>query len=139
MGPVLIQLPPSLKFDHEVTEHFYKALKAYQGHEFAMEVRHDSWLQESSLTLMSRYDIAFVISHSGKGFPYAEQVTAKNIYVRFHGPKELYASSYSDETLRHFAGLFKNWQQQKHTIWAFFNNDYFGYAINNARTLQKLL
>ncbi len=139
MGPVLIQLPPSLKFDHDLTEHFYKALKQYKGYEFAMEVRHDTWLQQDSLSLMSNYEIAFVISQSGKGFPYAEHVTAKNIYVRFHGPKELYASSYTDETLMYFAGLFKKWHKEKHTIWAFFNNDYFGHAINNALTLQKFL
>ena len=30
-------------------------------------------------------------------------VTAQHIYVRFHGPQQLYASSYSDEQLENFA------------------------------------
>ncbi len=140
MGPVLVQLPPSLKFDRDVALHFYIVLKKhYPEYDFAIEVRHASWLDEDSLTLMAKYNMAFVISQSGKGFPYAETVTAKNIYVRFHGPKELYASSYDDETLQTFAKLFKRWKKEGHTIWAFFNNDYFGYAIKNCLRLREIL
>jgi len=140
MGPVLVQLPPSLKFDYEVAEHFYSTLKKYyRAYRFAMEVRHDTWLAEDSLTLMAKYDVAFVISQSGKGFPYAETITAKDIYVRFHGPAELYSSSYSDEQLQNFANLFKQWHKEKHNVWAFFNNDVHGYAIQNGVTLAKLL
>lgn len=140
MGPVLVQLPPSLKFDYEVAEHFYSVTKKqYKGYYFAMEVRHDTWLAEESLTLMAKYDIAFVISQSGKRFPYAEHVTAKHIYVRFHGPRELYASSYSDEELHAFAKLFKQWQKEKHSVWAFFNNDVFGYALKDAVRLTSML
>lgn len=140
MGPVLVQLPPSLKFDYDVAEHFYSVLKKhYRSYGFAMEIRHDTWLQQDSLTLMAKYDIAFVISQSGKGFPYVETVTAKNIYVRFHGPKELYSSLYADEALQTFADLFKKWHKEKHHIWAFFNNDVFGYAIQNGQKLVEML
>ncbi len=88
---------------------------------------------------MTKYDIAFVISQSGKKFPYSEMVTAKNIYVRFHGPDALYASSYSDETLKDFAAKFKDWVKGGHIIWAFFNNDVGGHALNNAKKLMELV
>jgi len=104
-----------------------------------MEVRHDTWLQETSLTLMTKYDIGLVISQSGERFPYSEMITAKNIYIRFHGPKELYASSYSDKMLVEFAGKFRKWQKQGYTLWVFFNNDIHGYAIEDAKRLLALL
>lgn len=140
MGPVLVQLPPNLKFDYEVTEHFFKLLKKkYKQYDFALEVRHDTWMSDDALDLMATYEVAFVISQSGVGFPYSEMVTAKNIYVRFHGPKELYASAYTDEMLEDFAKKFKKWMKDGHDIWVFFNNDWYANAIYNGRTLRKLM
>lgn len=139
-GPVLVQLPPSLKFDYDRAEHFYKILKTqYKDYDFAMEVRHQTWLQDDSLTLMSKYDMAFVISQSGDRFPYAEMVTAKNIYVRFHGPEGLYSSSYSEKMLRSFADMFKHWVKEGHIIWAFFNNDVGGHAWTNGKQLIEMV
>ncbi|MBS1688273.1 MAG: DUF72 domain-containing protein [Bacteroidetes bacterium] len=140
MGPVLVQLPPSLKFDPEVAAHFFTVLKKdYRDYKFAFEVRHETWLHNDGLDLMAKYDIAFVISQSGAGFPYSEMVTSKNIYIRFHGPAALYASLYTDKTLLEFAGKFRKWIKEGHTIWTFFNNDYNGYAIHNAETLKKMM
>lgn len=140
MGPVLVQLPPSLKFDATVAEHFFKVLKHdYREYEFAFEVRHETWLHNDSLDLMAKYDIAFVVSQSGVGFPYSEMVTSKNIYIRFHGPEQLYASLYTDEMLQSFADKFKKWIKEGHIIWVFFNNDFYGYAIQNAETLKKIM
>jgi uncharacterized protein YecE (DUF72 family) len=139
MGPVLIQLPPILKFNYTVTEHFYQVLNnLYNQYEFVLEVRHPTWLRTDSLTLMAKYNIGLVIAQSGHNFPYAETITAKNIYIRFHGPNELYASSYTNEMLCHFAAKFKEWRSNGHVIWAFFNNDIHGYAISNAKSLIQL-
>jgi len=136
MGPVLVQLPPFLKFNYDIADHFYKlTATAYKEYEFVMEVRHPTWLQEESLTLMAKYNIGLVIAQSGHTFPYSEMITAKNIYIRFHGPKELYASSYSDEMLMEFAEKFKEWEKEGHAIWAFFNNDIHGYALEDAKRL----
>ncbi len=140
MGPVLIQLPPFLKFNYEVANHFYQVLHtAYKQYEFVMEVRHPSWLQNDSLTLMTKYDIGLVIAQSGYTFPYSEMITAKNIYIRFHGPKELYASSYSTDMMESFADKFIGWQKEGHVIWAFFNNDIHGYAVEDAKRLLQLM
>ena len=140
MGPVLVQLPAMLKFTYDIAEPFYRLLKfTYHPYEFVMEVRHNSWLEEESLTLMTKYDIGLVISQSGNVFPYSEMITAKNIYVRFHGPEALYASSYSDEMLLAFAGKFKQWVVEGHDVWAYFNNDIHGYAPVDAQRLQAMV
>jgi len=139
MGPVLMQLPAAVAFHVEKTTALYTICKeVYPQYRFAMEVRHPSWLSAESIALMETYNIAFVISQSGTGFPYAELVTAQHIYVRFHGPAALYASDYSDTQLQEFATLFKAWQKDGHSIWAFFNNDVGGFAFKNAGRLREL-
>lgn len=140
MGPVLLQLPPMLRFNYDVAEHLYRLLKIRYGtYQFVVEVRHDTWLQEKSLTLMTAYDIGFVISHSAGFFPYAETITAQNIYLRFHGPAALYNSSYPDELLKSYAIKISGWENEGHTVWAYFNNDINGYATGDAGRLRQLL
>ncbi len=140
LGPVLIQLPKTVAFDPDKTKHFYQLLKEdYGNNKFAMEVRHESWLTEESYELMRRYNISFVISHSGNHFPYREVVTAKDIYFRFHGPTSKYDSKYTDEEMKSFASIFKKWLKQGHELWIFFNNDWYGYGIENGLILEALL
>lgn len=140
MGPILIQTPPSLHFDYDIANNLYQLLqKKYKDYRFAMEGRHESWLTIDSVNLMAKYNIAFVVSQSGVGFPYAEYVTAKDIYIRFHGPGKLYASSYSDAEIKKFAKQFNKWIKDGHQLWIFFNNCYYTYAIQNALALEHLL
>ena len=139
-GPILIQLPPSLHFNYDVTEYFYSLLRReYNHYRFALEARHTSWFDNDSLNLMAKYIIAFVISQSGNVFPYAEFVTDTNIYVRFHGPEALYASPYSYEMLNSYAEKFVHWINDGHVIWAYFNNDVNGYAVQDAQLLKDIL
>lgn len=140
MGPILMQLPAMLKFNYDVAEHFYWLLKfSYSQYQFVLEVRHPTWLQEESLTLMTAFNMGLVISQSSHVFPYAETITARNIYVRFHGPDQLYASEYSNEMLKDFADKFKQWAAEGHDVWAYFNNDIHGYTPADAQRLQKMI
>lgn len=138
LGPILIQLPPALGFHEEKVSHFFEVLKQYKGYTFALEPRHDTWLEDNAIALLEKYRIAFVIAESGKRWPYGEFVTAKHIYVRFHGPDGSYAKSYDDKTLKKYAKMMLEWQEDGHTVWVFFNNDGNAYAIENARTLAEL-
>jgi uncharacterized protein YecE (DUF72 family) len=140
MGPVLVQLPEMLRFNYDVAEHFYRLLRfQYKAYEFVLEVRHDTWLQEEALTLMTKYNIGLVISQSGNVFPYSEMITAKNIYIRLHGPAELYASAYSDQFLKSLAKKCKAWEKNGHKIWAYFNNDIHAHAVRDAQRLIEFL
>jgi uncharacterized protein YecE (DUF72 family) len=140
MGPVLIQLPHFFPFKYDRAENLYRVLRQnYGDYEFVMEVRHDTWMHNESLGLMKKYNIGLVISQSGNEFPYNEMVTAKNIYIRLHGPSALYASSYDDETLKAFVRKFKRWVKEGHEVWTFFNNDIHGYAIANALRMKEMI
>lgn len=140
LGPILIQLPPALHFNLEVTQHFYEVLSGrYRGYSFAIEPRHASWLNETAIRQMKDYNIAWVVSQSGVGFPYAEYVTSRTVYIRFHGPGALYASSYSAEQIRTYADKIKGWMDAGCDVWVYFNNCYNGIAIENALTLRAML
>ena len=140
MGPVLIQLPPSLKFDNEIARNLFETLKTdYAKYYFALEARHSSWLEKESIDLLAKYKLSFVISQSNNLFPYAEHVTAKNIYLRLHGPQKLFASAYTEEDIRYYAAKIAQWQKSGHHIWVFFNNTATRDAINNAFKLKELL
>lgn len=140
LGPVLIQLPAQVRFQEDVATEFYQLLyEEYRDYHFAIEVRDKSWFAANSLALMEKYSIGLVIAHSGKLFPYKEAVTAKHIYLRFHGPGKLYASSYTKKSLRAYAKKCSHWLKEGHELWVFFNNDFYGYAIDNARTLNSMI
>lgn len=139
LGVILLQLPPSLAFHEEKTERVFELIRnQYNEYDFAIEVRHPSWICDKSFSLMQDYNIAFTISQSGVGWPYAEKITARNVYLRLHGPRELFSSSYPDEMLRYFADKIIQWRKQGLNVWVYFNNDWFGYAIRNARTLKQM-
>ncbi|MCE6987820.1 DUF72 domain-containing protein [Dyadobacter sp. CY323] len=139
LGPILVQLPASLRFNPEIIEHLYQVFsEKYASYRFAMEVRHDSWFSEESLSLMKKHKVTLVFAQSER-FPYLEEVTAKDIFFRFHGPTDLYSSSYPDSALEEYARKFFDWSNEGHTIWAFFNNDVNGHAFRNAAKLQEYI
>jgi uncharacterized protein YecE (DUF72 family) len=140
MGPILVQLPPQLRFQPALAENFYQQLQQrYGSYRFSVEVREPGWLQEESLALMERYGVGFVISEAGGAFPYSEAITANHVYFRLHGPGALYASSYSDVQLEAIAAKLKGWKDGGHSLWVFFNNDIHGYAVGDARRLKELV
>jgi uncharacterized protein YecE (DUF72 family) len=135
LGPILIQLPSSVAFHEEKTMHFFEALQGYKGYRYALETRHDSWLQPEALDLLKKYTIALVIASSGGRWPSADVITAKHIYLRFHGPDGSYGTSYTNKAMRSYAKKCVAWQQAGYAVWGFFNNDGHGYALTNAKTL----
>lgn len=137
LGPVLVQLPPSLRFDSGMAESFFSLLRERYGqHRFALEARHASWFSEESLDLLKEHGIAHVIADSGGRFPYHEAITADFVYLRFHGPGQLYASDYPDDVLKEFAHKVVGWLRWGFEVWAFFNNDVGGYAVKDALKLK---
>jgi uncharacterized protein YecE (DUF72 family) len=61
------------------------------------------------------------------------------VYVRFHGTDGRYAGNYPDEMLRDWAGWMMSQAGNVRAIYAYFNNDVSGHALNNARTLKTIM
>ncbi|MCX6254307.1 MAG: DUF72 domain-containing protein [Bacteroidia bacterium] len=140
LGPVLIQLPPALSFDKPLIHGFLDLIKnQFSLYRFAIEVRHESWINDNFFDLLAHYGIAFVIADSGDRYPFYETVTADFVYLRFHGQEQLYASDYSEADLKLYAGKIISWLDEDKEVWVFFNNDFHGFAINNAVKLRGMV
>lgn len=138
LGPLLWQLPPSLKYDPEVIEEFLIQLPkdtdealaaarhcdekwrhyplpqlASERLRHAIEIRHESFLDERFLEQLRRYRIALVMSDSPQRWPYVEDLTSDFVYVRLHGGSELYASGYDDSDLHRWKRRLQYWSQGK--------------------------
>ncbi len=139
LGSVLIQLPPNFGCNKERLEEFICYVKSYSlqmkiNPDYCIEFRHGSWFNDEIFEMLSKYNIGFVISDSSK-WPQLRIFTADFSYVRFHGPKELFASAYSDKELDDWANFIAK-QKNIKKIYIYFNNDLSAKAIDNAIYLQ---
>jgi len=140
LGPILIQLPPGLKFDRSLASDFIDLITGHdQNLRFAIEIRNKSWISDDFFSLLSRKNIAFVIADSGNRFPYHEIVTADFVYLRLHGPQNLYSSDYSESDLFNYGKKIISWLNACKEVRVFFNNDFGGYAVKNARRLIDII
>ncbi|MDP4223781.1 MAG: DUF72 domain-containing protein [Bacteroidota bacterium] len=140
LGPALIQIHPGLLYDRALITAFFNLLQEkYSEYRFAIEIRNKSWINDDFLQLLSIYRVAFVIADSGRRYPYHEAVTTGFIYLRFHGREQLYATDYSENDLRQYAEKISGWLYDGKEVWAFFNNDFHGYAVKNALRLMEML
>jgi uncharacterized protein YecE (DUF72 family) len=133
---VLWQLHPSLHRDLDRLENFLRKLPDWVRH--AVEFRHPSWWADDTAGLLSRHRAAFVaVSHPK--LPPDVIVTTDFLYVRWHGlGPELYKYNYSDQELANWADRLGPHLPGR-TLYAFFNNDYDGHAINNAMAFSSLI
>ena len=136
LGPVLFQLPPSLKADRERLARFLALLPTNRRHTF--EFRHPSWYEAPILDLLGEHDIALCLSdHAAAPAPWA--VTASFVYIRAHGPSGRYWGSYADDTLHKWATDIEAWRTQGRTVYCYFDNDIKSAAPEDARRLLDLL
>jgi uncharacterized protein YecE (DUF72 family) len=117
-------------------------------------VRHPSFLVPEFFELLREHRIAFVFADTGGRWPYTEDLTADFIYIRLHGPEELYSSGYSDSALDWWADRIRHWQRGSQLrdarlilphprpkpkiedVYVYFDNDAKVHAPFNARSLR---
>jgi uncharacterized protein YecE (DUF72 family) len=85
------------------------AIDATRPLRHAIEIRHESFVDESFVQLLREYNIALVAADTAGKWPYCEDVTADFLYLRLHGDKEIYASGYTDEALSRWAARIRAW------------------------------
>ena len=146
LGPILFQFPPSFKAANENTkrlENFLKLItknlkpKTYKL-KAALEFRHKSWCQEKIYKVLKKYNVAWVIADSPR-YPRADVVTAYFAYIRMHCSKIMFGSKYTKKEMEDLAKKIKNWLKEKLDVYCYFNNDFQGYAIENAKELLNKL
>ncbi len=136
LGPVLFQLPPSLRVTVDGLEGLLGLLP--EGR-YAFEFRHPSWFTEEVYEVLSHYDAALCVADSPR-FPCERRVTASFLYVRLHGSQRLYASLYTREELEDWAGFIRRgFEMGVEEAFCYFDNDYEAYAVRNALELLEIL
>ncbi len=98
LGPILVQLPPSLRYAESIVAGFLGALRARYPGDVVCEPRHPSWFADDVDALLSRFRIARVAAN-----PAVVPRAAKPggwpglVYRRLHGSSKMYYSAYAPE------------------------------------------
>lgn len=179
LGPVLWQLPGNFTFDGETIEGFLAALpgdtsaaaELARGHDqrvkqaaygdgethrirHVLEFRHESFKAKEAARIAQRHGVALCASHSND-WPYVEELTAGFVYLRLHGPGELYASPYPKADLDQWADRIHIWQRgdqpddavrisalepperKERDVYVYFDNTADAHAPDDARYLME--
>jgi len=136
LGPVLFQLPPRWKKNVSRLEEFLKTLPAQ--HRYVFEFRDETWLHDDVYALLEAANCALCIA-SSPSFPQSRQVTADFAFLRFHGGEDVYTSRYAYKDLKSWSTFATSLLQEGRDVYAYFNNDAFGYALENAKTFRGLI
>jgi uncharacterized protein YecE (DUF72 family) len=135
LGPVLWQLPERMERD---VPRLAAALDALPLGRHCFEFRHQSWFCDEVLELLRSHGVALAIGHH-PGRPWQPwTLTADWSFVRFHFGARGRRGNYSDSELRELAPRVAALAERA-DVFAYFNNDWEGFAVKNALRLRGLL
>jgi uncharacterized protein YecE (DUF72 family) len=135
MGPVLWQLPPTFKRDDE---RLASTLAALPSGRHCFEFREPSWYVAEVYDLLREHGAALVIPDSPK-YPFRTlELTAGWTFLRFHRGRRGRNGNYSQTELEEWKRRIAAWRSEV-DIYAYFNNDWEGYAVKNALWLDRHL
>ena len=138
LGPLLLQLPPRLRFNESKLREFFAILPP--EFTWALEPRNKSWMVEEAFDLLASHNLAYTIVDEPL-LPPTLRVTAKTAYVRWHGHGKdpWYDYRYSDEELKAWAPKVQEVAARVHEVYGFWNNHYHGYAPENCLQVLEML
>lgn len=139
LGPILWQFPPQFRFGEPKLTSFFEllptdtaaalrlarrrdyrlkgrarlAIDANRRLRYAVEIRHESFIDARFIDLLRRFNIALVIAETAKRWPMMHDITADFLYLRLHGDKTLYQSGYGDRALERWAERIAAWHAGK--------------------------
>jgi uncharacterized protein YecE (DUF72 family) len=134
MGCFLFQLPPSFHYSPARLKRILDQLDP--AHRNVVEFRHSSWWNKQTFLAFKKTRTIFC-SCSAPRLPDELVQTGDDIYLRLHGTKQWYRHDYTPDELAVWASRIRDSNPAR--VWAYFNNDYDGFAIKNARELMRQL
>jgi uncharacterized protein YecE (DUF72 family) len=135
LGPVLWQLPGNFRRDDE---RLGGALAQLPPGRHCFEFRHESWFVTEVYELLRAHGAALVIGDDPRRPFQTHELTADWTYVRFHHGSRGRRGNYSESELEEWARRIERWRRE-HEVYAYFNNDWEGFAPKNARWLKRRL
>jgi uncharacterized protein YecE (DUF72 family) len=134
LGPVLWQLPETF---HRDDERLLGALRLLPPGRHAFEFRHVSWFAPDVEALLREHGVALVVGdHPARGFQ-TRALTADFTFVRFHAGRGK-EGRYTPRQLDEWAGWLREVRGAA-DAYAYFNNDWQGFAVENAHALLQRL
>ena len=143
LGPVLLQLPPTLRAEPSLLEACLAAFRraGFPGHgglRVAVEPRHASWWTEEIRRILAAYDAALCWADR-LGRPITPLWrTASWGYLRFHEGTADPWPSYRKRELATWAGRIRQTWPADADVYVYFNNDPGGAAVVNSATFAEL-
>jgi uncharacterized protein YecE (DUF72 family) len=135
LGPTLWQFPDNFQRDDERLE---GALRGLRRGRHCFEFRHQSWFVDDVYEMLRRHGAALVIGdHPERQFQTYE-LTADWTFVRFHYGRRGRNGRYSERELERWKRRIAGWRSRVE-VFAYFNNDWEGHAVDNARWLKERL
>jgi uncharacterized protein YecE (DUF72 family) len=140
LGPILIQLPPSLAFEHDVVASFFKELRARFVGDVVLEPRHATWFTPEVEAMLVAARIARVAADPAR-VPAASEPAgfSKLVYLRLHGSPRIYYSAYVADQLEGVAKLLAEKAALGISTWCIFDNTALGAATGDAATVRSRL
>jgi len=133
LGPVLWQLPESFRRDDE---RLARALERLPPGRHCFEFRDKSWFVDEVYALLRRHGAGLVIGDDPRRPFQTRELTAGFTYLRFHhGGGD---GNYSHRQLGVWARRIEEWRARV-DVYAYFNNDWGGFAVENASWLRARL
>jgi uncharacterized protein YecE (DUF72 family) len=132
LGPLLVQLPPSLSFSAPVAESFFASLRERFDGGVVLEPRHATWFEPEAERLLEQFRVARVAADP----PVVGTVTEPGgwdglVYYRLHGSPKMYYSAYSEAYLETLAAKVSK-AARSADVWCIFDNTAGGAAAANA-------
>src|SRR5207244_10683865 len=138
LGPLLLQLPPRLRFQEATILRFLDVLP--RDFTFALEPRNKPWMTMAAFDLLRAPGVAYTIVDEPL-LPPDLHVTSAIAYLRWpgHGQDPWYNYRYSEEELKSWVPRVQQVASQAETVYAFFHNHFHGYAPENCIQVLRIL
>jgi uncharacterized protein YecE (DUF72 family) len=166
LGPLLWQLPETLRFDPGVLDDFLGRLPRTTADLATIAARHDdkvagdralttveterpvhhalefrspSFAVPEAMAVLRAHGVACVLADTAGRWPRVDEDTGPIRYARLHGDRELYASGYTPRALDEWAERCRGWAASGRDVFVYFDNDIKGYAPHDAMALIERL
>lgn len=135
LGPVLLQLPPTMKADNERLDH---ALGLFpKSWRLTVEFRHETWHTDETQDVLRRHGVAWCLADSPKRTVPAWRTTDWG-YLRLHEGTGTPHPCYTKSALDRWAGTLADLHGPDADVFVFFNNDPKGCAVKDAQVFARL-
>lgn len=135
LGPVLWQLPGNFHRDDARLNGWLQELPPGRH---TIEFRHPSWFAPAVMRALRAQGVALTIGDHPQR-PFQEHATTASWrFIRFHYGARGRRGNYSDAELGTWARRIVQWRRT-HAVYAYFNNDWEGFAPANALALARRL